>query len=1006
MIGRRLSHYHIVGELGRGGMGIVYRAVDVNLGREVALKVLPEELVHDPQRRDRLLHEARAASALEHPHIAVIHEVGEADGVTFIAMELIRGVKLSDTLALGPLPQGRAFALATEVAEGLARAHEKGIVHRDLKPANIIVTEDGHAKIIDFGLAKLVERAASEAATASIRTPQTGDGVVLGTAAYMSPEQARGERVDHRTDIFALGLTLYEMVTGRPAFQGRSPLDTMQAILTHPVPPLPVLGGSAPETTSELQRIITKCTAKEAEDRFQGMKDLIVDLRSARRRLESAQSAAAVPTSTIPVTASRPARGARAGMIGTAVLALVAIAGGYWWFTTGAPVQSGSPGKPSVAVLYFDNNTGDASLDWMRTGLTDMMVTDLSQSAEIEVLGTDRLVQILQDLKRLDDRTISADVVQEIATRARVNRVLVGSYVKAGDVIRITARLQDATTGRIVSAERVEGAGASSVFSLVDELTRRFMSRITASSGRPTSLLERPGTPLVETGLDRGLADVTTSSIEAYRYYAEGIRFHERTLFSEAAPLLEKAVAIDPNFAMAYAKLAVVSNNLGEFTKRDAYAKRALSLIDRLTPRERYYIEGYYYGLRPETRARSIEAYQQGLKLHPEHQASRHNLALHLMTLERFDEGIAQYDELIRRGTSNATSYENLATMLIYTGNTARALQVADQATRLLPDNPTALRTMGSAFAANGRLDEARSAYEKSQALDPHDFFTALGALWVDVLQERWPQAEARTVELTRGTNVFGRFLGWYGAASIAFARGRGSEGLEHLERAVRVEGLPPLQRSLGRTRLAVSLLRHGKPELARAQAEMALADARDRDGEFETLQLLTVAQAASGLKADAEKTLSLLASRVKILPSDREVRRVHWARGEIALLSGDTTTAISELTTAVRMLPEHGPPIGPPSSHGDLWFTAATASIKGGRDDDAARWLERLQAGNERAFAIEPYARSFYMLGQIYERRGDTARARVQYTRFLDLWRDGDLERQWVADAERKLAK
>ena len=644
MIGRRLAHYQIIDEVSRGGMGVVYRALDVNLGREVALKVLPDELLNDPSRRQRLLQEARAASALEHPHIAVIHEVGDADGVTYIAMELIRGEKLAETLGRGPLPLVRAFTLAIEIAEGLARAHEKGIIHRDLKPANVMVTDDGHVKIIDFGLAKLVEHASHEGVTRSVHGPRTDAGLVLGTAAYMSPEQARGERIDHRTDVFALGATLYEMVTGRPAFQGRSPLDTMQAVLTQPIPPLPHVAGSSAEGISELQRIVDKCAAKEADERFQGMKDLIVDLRTARRRFESSQSAAAVTSPTVPqIPQAKPRANRNKMLAGSALAVLAGVAAVVWWTGRPQPAATNPSGKPAVAVLYFENNTGDASLDWMRTGLTDMMVTDLSQSADIEVLGTDRLVQILQELKRADDRVVSADVVREIASRAGVNNVLVGSYVKAGDTIRITARLQETQTGRIVTAERVEGVGESSVFAMVDELTRRFMSKIAELGGaRAGSLLPRPG-PASDAGLDRDVTDITTDSIEAYRYYVEGMNFHERGLSSQAAPLVEKAIEIDPNFAMAYAKLAVVNNNVGLLDKRDEHAKRALSLIDRLTTRERYYIEGFYYGLRPETRGRSIEAYQQGLKLHPEHHASRHNLGLHFLNLERYPEGIAQY---------------------------------------------------------------------------------------------------------------------------------------------------------------------------------------------------------------------------------------------------------------------------------------------------------------------------------------------------------------------------
>jgi serine/threonine protein kinase/tetratricopeptide (TPR) repeat protein/TolB-like protein len=1009
MIGRKLSHYEIINEISRGGMGVVYRAVDVNLGRDVALKVLPEELVHDPARRERLLQEARAASALEHPHIAVIHEVGDADGVTFIAMELIRGEKLSETLGRGPLLQGRALTLATEIAEGLARAHEKGIIHRDLKPANVMVTDDGHVKIIDFGLAKLIEPVSHDAATATVQTPQTAPGLVLGTAAYMSPEQARGGRVDHRSDIFALGVTLYEMITGRAAFQGRSSLETMHAILTQPVPPLPAMAGASAEATADLQRIIAKCTTKDADDRFQGMKDLIVDLRAARRRLESGQTSAVVTPVSGPQVVPVMTGGTSKRILTAVVLALVVVVSGFlWWIGQRDQPTAVSPsGKPALAVLYFENNTGDASLDWMRTGLTDMMVTDLSQSTDFEVLGTDRLVQILQELRRVEDRVISADVVQKIAERADVDNVLLGSYVKAGGTIRITARLQEARTGRIVTAERVEGPGDTGLFVLVDELTRRFKAKMASLGGASVgSLLLHPGTSPAEEGLDRGVTEITTSSIEAYRYYVEGINFHERGLSEQAAPLLEKAIEIDPNFAMAYAKLAVVNNNIGLFDKRDEYAKRALDLTGRLTSRERYYIEGFYYGMRPETRGRSIEAYQQGLKLHPEHHASRHNLAVHFLNLERFSESIEQNEELIRRGSFNPTTHENLAEAMLYTGNVRRAREVAEEFVRQRPDSATGLRMLGGALTAEGRFDEALAAFEKSEALNPLDFATRLGKRSVAMLQGRWAEAEAINAELARSPNLFQRFLSFSGSGEIAAAHGRGQETLALWDRAANMTGLPPFQRAIARNRQARLLLRRGQPTLALAKAELAIVDARNRDPEFETLQLLAVAQAAVGRKADSEKTLALLESRARIQPTDREVRRLHWVRGQIAFAAGDTRTAVSELTRAQEMLPVHGPTVGPASSHPELWYAAAAASIKAGHDGQAVPLLERLQSSHERVFGMELYARSFFLLAQIYERRGDTPRAREQYARFVELWRNGDLERGWVAEAQKKLAR
>jgi Tol biopolymer transport system component len=284
--GSRLGPYEILAPIGAGGMGEVYRARDTRLHRDVALKVLPPALVADPSRRERFVQEARTASAFEHPYIAVIHEIGEFDGVTFIAMELVRGEALSHVIARGPLPATRALDLAIEVAEGLARAHDKGIVHRDLKPANVMVTEDGHAKIIDFGLAKLMDTLGSDPSDVTRMGHLTTAGVVLGTPSYMSPEQTHNATVDHRSDIFSFGIMLHEMLTGHAPFRGRTPVDTMHAILHDPPPTLPASIGPA---TGDLQRILDKCLAKDPAERYQGMRDLGVDLRSTRRRLDSSQ---------------------------------------------------------------------------------------------------------------------------------------------------------------------------------------------------------------------------------------------------------------------------------------------------------------------------------------------------------------------------------------------------------------------------------------------------------------------------------------------------------------------------------------------------------------------------------------------------------------------------------------------------------------------------------------------------------------------------------------------
>jgi tetratricopeptide (TPR) repeat protein/TolB-like protein/predicted Ser/Thr protein kinase len=1007
MTGRRLSHYEIVEEISRGGMGVVYRAVDVTLDREVALKVLPPELVDDPERRARLLQEARAASALEHPHVAVIHEVGESDGVTFVAMELIRGEKLSDTIARGSLTVPRALALAAEIGEGLARAHERGIVHRDLKPSNVMVTEDGHAKIIDFGLAKVVEaESAPQGSTRSVGVPLTREGAVLGTAAYMSPEQARAARVDHRADIFALGVTLYEMLSGRAAFQRRSSLDTLQAVLAEPVPDLPPSRETTVESTAELQRIIRKATAKDPDDRYQGMKDMVVDLRAAKRRLESSEdlSRAASTVAAGPVRSSRPWP-----IIGglLAVLLVLGAAAALWW-SRPAPPPPALSGKPGIAVMYFENNTGDPSLDWMRTGLTDMLVTNLSQSPEFEVLGTDRLVQILQDLRRADDKVISSDVIQEVAGRARVGTVLVGSYVRAGGTIRISARLQDATSGRIVTAERVEGPGESSLFQLVDDLTQRFRTRLAALAGPPPAVgFNRPAaTAPGDLGLDRGLSDITTASIDAYRHYSEGLNFHERSLFTQAAPHFQKAIETDPDFAMAYAKLAVVMHNIGRLNERDEFARRALARLDRLTTRERYYIEGFYYGLRPDTRRRSIDAYKRGLELHPEHQASRHNLGIHYLELELLPDGIREYEELIRRGTSNANSYENLVDLHLTAGNVLRARQVADDYWKFWPDRSVGYRMRGMIALVEGDYEAARAAYERASQLDPEDRIPTFGRLVSALLLERWAEARQLRDEAVRSENPFTRGISLATAAGAEISQGRMRTAVEQFERAFATPGFAPGPRAGSRNRLAATLLRQGSVSAARQQLELALPDARGRNPEVETLSLLAVAQAADGRQADAARTLAELEKLTQLLATRRDTRRLHWTRGEMLRRSGDARAALPELQKAVELLSANGPPLGPVQPHLEFMLSAALAHRDAGDAAPAIELLERMQRRHERALTPDPWVRTYYLLGDLYEQRGDIERSRQQYRRFLDLWGDGELERGWVARARTKVGR
>jgi tetratricopeptide (TPR) repeat protein len=1000
MIGKRLSHYQIAEEISRGGMGVVYRATDLRLNREVAIKILPEEVTRDAGRKRRFIQEAQAASALEHPHIAVIHDVDEADGVTFIAMELIRGEKLSDLLSRGRIAPIRAVEIMSEVAAGLARAHEKHIVHRDVKPANVMVTDEGHAKIIDFGIAKLLEPAGADAVAETVSAAGTGAGVVIGTASYMSPEQTRGERVDHRSDIFSFGVTLHELLAGQRPFEGRTGADTASAILHQPPPRLPVLGPEIPAgTAGELQRIVDKCLAKDPADRYQGMKDLIVDLRAVRRRLDPGAETAVLPPALTPPSRLRWLIAAAVPLV--VILAILAVSRR----STRRPADIASvipPSKPSIAVLYFDNTTGDRQLDWLRTGIPEMVVTDLSQSPDLEVVGTDRLYEIVSDLQRLDDKVLSQEVVRAVAERTGVANVVVGSYVKAGNTIRINMRLQEAGTGRIIASERVEGADEASLFRMVDDLSQRIRAKFnTVRSEIESTLLSKPGDAAAS--LDRGLREMTTTSIEAFRYYAEGIDLHERARPREAIALFEKAVGIDPEFAMAYGKLAVAHSNSGHVPERRKYSALAMKHADRLPARERHYIEGVYhmYSAERDGIRRSIEAYTKCVELDPSYSSCRHNLGLRMNMLERYDEARRHYEELIRRGASNPTAFDNLSNAQIALGDVEAARRTMELYVQRHPEIALGHVGLGEVHMVAGRLDDAVREFTRAVDLDPDSRRAVAGRAITEGLRENWPAAEAAARVLLRSDDNTVRDDGAAMLGRIELFRGKSKEALIWLERAIAAQ--PESNPAAGglRQEAARVLVARGEYRQALRWTEDGRRGADVNIGRRGSAAWVL---ALNGQREAAEALLRPIENNDDPLAPARFARNSQYARGLVANAVGDWPAAITALEAAQAALPARaGTGLG--TIHVSVWYTLAEAYLGAGREEDALKQYQRVvAAGHERWSNPIAYVRSFYRLGTLYEKRGDHSRARDMYRRFVTFWENGDLDRDKIAEAQRKL--
>ena len=985
MIGRSVSHYEILDEIGRGGMGIVYRARDTKLNREVALKVLPAELVADEERRGRFFQEAQAAAALKHPHVAVIHEIDEADGVTFMALELIEGDKLAGVLERERLSIRRALELAVEVAEGLASAHAKGIVHRDLKPANVMLTDEGHSKVIDFGLAKLFEPRDGDGDTEgeTVERRETDPGVVMGTVAYMSPEQACGKRVDHRSDVFSFGIMLHEMLSGQLPFVGKSSVETLNAILNAPPEPLTLHDTTLGELQrAEIERIVRKCLAKDVNDRYQTMKDLAVDLKNVHRATDTDVSIRVAPArSRFPVWAFAAAAAAMAAAIG------------FVAFERERSPESAATAdvrdKPSVAVMFFQNQSGDPELDWLRTALTDMLVTDMSQSPNVEVLGTDRLYQIMEELNRLDERVTSFTVVQEVAERADVDRVILGSFVKAGDTIRISVRVQDAASGEILSSEQVEGVGEASLFPMVDDLTRRIKGNF-----------ELPES--AELAHDRGLSDVTTPSPEAYRYYAEGSSFHSRGRHREAIPLFEKAVEADPEFALAMARLGIAHWNLGHTEEFERYSRRAVELADRLPGNQRHYIEGTYYGGSLETAPRGLAAYHRALELYPDATAARNNLAFMMLELYQLDESIEHYERLLAAGYVFPPAYSNLSRGYSMQNEPEKSLRVVEGYRRDNPNVPRGLEALAEHMIVWGRLDEAETtlaALEASGGPPPR--------LWrqrwaLNVLRERWEAAADDVSRFVESEDAVVAVEGLHRRAVLALYRGKPSEAQVSLEQAIRMDAAPDPEIARSRNYRAHVLLETGEPSRALTDAELAARTDRRLVG-YRGLLFAGMARAALGQTADAEATAERMHEIAAPLDSPRLTSWYHLLLGEIAAATGDQERAIAELTTADSLSPARG--LSPDTAHVAIWFSLASVHAKAGNDAEAATWFGRIaEVGIEHVWQPIPYIRSFYFLGRIHEERGDAERARAYYQRFVDFWGEGEIDRERVSEARSKL--
>ncbi|HTO85907.1 MAG TPA: protein kinase [Thermoanaerobaculia bacterium] len=765
--GTRLGPYEILTRIGAGGMGEVYRARDTRLGREVAIKVLPAEFSEDPERLKRFEQEARAASALNHPNIISVHDVGREGATSYIAMELVEGQSLRELLATGVPPLPKALGIAAQVADGLAKAHSAGIVHRDLKPENVMVSKDGFAKILDFGLAKSTRPGSDNAPQSDIptATAATEPGIALGTIGYMSPEQVRGLPVDSRSDIFSFGAILYEVLTGRRAFRGASPADTLSAILKEEPPQLSRGGAEVPPA---LERVVRRCLEKNREERFESARDLAFALREAGNLSMPSQEPRAPArrrSRRLPVWSL--------ALLGAAALLAVLFAGDVgglrrrlWRGATAARIDS-------IAVLPLANLSGDPQQEYFADGMTEELISDLAKISALRVTSRTSVMRYKSSSKSLP----------EIAKDLGVEAVVEGSVTRAGSQVKITAQLIDAASDRHLWADSFQRE-LKDVLALQGEVARAIAREI--------------GVRLTPQERSR-LADQKTVNPEAYEAYLKGQYHLFRRTATDALKSLEyfrEAVQKQPDYALAYAAIA------------GAYETAAGSAQGALPPKEAF----------PKAKAAALRA----AELDPTLGEPYASLAWSSFVFDRdWTTAENQFQRALQLNTNYPIAHENYAMFLTRMGRFEEATREITRAQELDPVSLGVNTMMGIALSLARRDDEAIGWFRRVLDMDPNFVRAHFGLGLALVHKKRYDEAIA---ELRKAVELSGDGAGQLAALGYAYAaasrRAEALQIVEKLKERSREQYVPPAM-------VAGVLSSLGEKDQALAWLEKAL-DERD----------------------------------------------------------------------------------------------------------------------------------------------------------------------------------
>jgi tetratricopeptide (TPR) repeat protein/predicted Ser/Thr protein kinase len=970
MIGQTISHYRILEKLGGGGMGVVYKAQDVRLGRLVALKFLPPNLSTDPAAVERFKREARLASALNHPHICTVHDVGELEheGQHFIVMELLEGQTLKYVIDGRRLSLDRLVEYATEICDALAAAHAQGIVHRDLKPANLFVTTRGQIKVLDFGLAKLsekgrvvAERIDADAPTStSVGATLTGLGVTMGTIGYMSPEQARGEELDARTDLFSLGVVLYEMATGHRLFQGDDPVVVHYELLNREPSPAAHLNPTLP---SEADRIITKALEKDRNLRYQTADDMLADLRRLRRDTPPGRFASSHEMATAPRTAGGPSAPGATLVEPPAPAAAARVAARTWKVIAVAAVLALAvalavriigplQAKPLterdlVLVADFVNNTREPLFDGT---LKQALAVQLEQSPFLNIVPEARVRETLRFMRRSPDERVTGTIAQEICERQGIKAMLTGTISPLGRQYVLDLNAINCRTGDSLAREQVQAENDEAVLRGLGTAASRLRERL----GESLSSIQE---------FDAPIEQATTSSLDALKAFSLGEMQRAKGAEVDAIPFYKSALEHDPNFALAYARLAAINSNVGELEQSRRYVTEAFERRSRVSEREKLVIASLYHDIVSGEIDKLLETFQLWTQTYPR-DWSAHNYLAYICTVA---------------------------------GEFTKAVAAAQQAKRLVPNHTFPYGNLGFAYLGLGRFDEATAVFDEALARKIDDLPIHVGLFEIAFVKNDTAM-QARQVQWASGQRREEWMLFTQAQAAASLGKLRVTHEMVRRAGTLLLKGNLKDFASLIGAWEGLAEAEFGNHAAAREKARKALALARGRDA-------LMVAALALALAGDVAAADTLAADLDRDFPTDTLVKMV-WlpaTRAAIEMARGNGRKAVELLPPAGsyetgRMTRQFGS-LAPV-------YVRGLAYLRAGSGAQAAAEFRKIVEHRGVTPVSEVHALARYGLARAAALGDDAGAARTAYQDFFELWKDADPDIPILQRARREYAQ